>query len=143
MAMPVKVLIVDDDERERIVLRYVLEQIKDVEIVGEAVHGLEALLLCQEKKVDLVFLDITMPEMGGFETAAKLKTLKETPLFVFITVRKDMAVHAYELGALDYIVKPIEQSRIEKTIFRTKVQMSPEKIVAVQPRFQLIQGIIA
>ncbi|NLG33508.1 MAG: response regulator transcription factor [Syntrophomonadaceae bacterium] len=122
--MPVKVLIVDDDERERIVLRYVLEQIKDVEIVGEAVHGLEALLLCQEKKVDLVFLDITMPEMGGFETAAKLKTLKETPLFVFITVRKDMAVHAYELGALDYIVKPIEQSRIEKTIFRTKVQMS-------------------
>ena len=65
--MSVRVLIVDDDERERIVVRYVLEQINDVEIVGEAVHGLEALLLCQERKVDLVFLDISMPEMGGID----------------------------------------------------------------------------
>lgn len=118
--MSVKVLIVDDDERERIVVRYVLEQIKDVEIVGEALHGLEALMFCQEKKVDLVFLDIGMPEMGGLETAYKLQDLKEPPLFVFVTVKKDMAVEAFELGAIDYIVKPIGQSRIEKTIQRAK-----------------------
>ena len=107
--MPVRIIIVDDDERERIVLRYIAEQIKDVSIVGEAVHGLEALLLCQEKKVDLVLLDIAMPEMGGLETARKLMDMKEPPLFTFITARREMAVDAYELGALDFIVKPVEQ----------------------------------
>jgi len=125
----VRVLIVDDDERERIVLRYVLEQIQDIQIVGEAVHGLEALLLCQEKKVDLAFLDITMPEMGGLETAQKLNELKNPPLFAFVTVRENMAVKAFELGALDYIVKPIEQSRIEKTIERAKLQIVHKDVV--------------
>lgn len=124
MCMSVRALIVEDDERERIVLRYVLENIKDVVIVGEAVNGLEALLLCQEKKVDLVLLDISMSEMDGFETAHKLKQLKTPPLFAFVTMKKEMAVEAYELGALDYIVKPIEQQRIEKTIQRTKMQIA-------------------
>lgn len=127
--MAVRVLIVDDDERERIVLRYVLEQISDVEIVGEAIHGLEALLLCQEKKVDLVFLDINMPEMDGFETAQKLNELKEKPYFAFVTVRKDLAVEAYDIGALDYIVKPIELIRVEKTISRVKYQMAHKEII--------------
>ncbi|MBO8159848.1 LytTR family DNA-binding domain-containing protein [Thermosyntropha sp.] len=125
----IKVLIVDDDQRERIVLRYVLEQLNDVEIVGEAVHGLEALLLCQEKKVDLVFLDITMPEMGGMETAVKLKSLKDPPLFAFVTAKREMAVEAYELGALDYIVKPIEQNRIRKTIDRAKYQIAHKDVI--------------
>lgn len=127
--MPVKVIIVDDDERERIVLRYVLEQMNDVEVVGEAVHGLEALLLCQERKVDLVFLDISMPEMGGLETAHKLNNLKDPPLYAFITVKKEMAVHAYDIGALDYIVKPVEQQRLQKTIYRAKVQMAHKDII--------------
>ncbi|MGS0744882.1 LytR/AlgR family response regulator transcription factor [Syntrophomonas erecta subsp. sporosyntropha] len=127
--MSVKVLIVDDDERERIVLRYVIEQINDLTIVGEAVHGLEALMLCQEKKVDLVFLDITMPEMGGMETARKLQDLKDEPLFAFVTVKQDMAVEAFELGALDYILKPIDQQRIEKTIQRAKRQIAHRDII--------------
>lgn len=122
--MSVRVIIVDDDERERIVIRYVLENIKDVTIVGEAVNGLEALLLCQEKVVNLVLLDISMSEMDGFETAHKLKKLKNPPLFAFVTVSKEMAIQAYELEALDYIVKPIEQSRIEKTIMRAKKQIA-------------------
>lgn len=122
--MSVRALIVEDDERERIVMRYVLENIKDVDIVGEAVNGLEALLLCQEKKVDLVLLDINMSEMDGFETAQKLKKLKNPPLFAFVTMSKELAVDAFELGALDYIVKPIEQTRIEKTILRTKMQIA-------------------
>jgi two-component system response regulator LytT len=124
MLVPLRVLIVDDDERERIVLRYLLEQIDDLEIVGEALHGLEALMICQEKKVDLVFLDITMPEMGGLETAEKLQDLKSPPLFAFVTVKKDMAVKAFEMGALDYIVKPIEQKRIDKTIQRARFQIA-------------------
>ena len=127
--MSVRVLIVDDDERERIVVRYVLEQINDVEIIGEAVHGLEALLLCQEKKIDLVFLDISMPEMGGLETAYKLQALKDPPLFVFVTAKKDMAVEAFDLGAIDYIVKPVGQTRIEKTINRAKWHIAHRDVV--------------
>lgn len=141
ISVSVRLLIVDDDERERIVLRYVLEQIKDVTIVGEAAHGLEALLLCQEKKVDLVFLDITMPEMGGLETAYKLRQLKDLPLFAFITVKKDMAVEAYELGALDYIVKPIEQSRIERTIERAKQRIAHQDIVEEMVKSKLKERI--
>lgn len=129
MAVSVKALIVDDDERERIVLRYVLEQIKDVEIVGEAVHGLEALILCQEKKVELVFLDINMSEMGGMETAYELKQLKDVPLFAFVTVKKDMAVEAFELGALDYIVKPIKKNRIEQTIERARQHIADREYI--------------
>ncbi len=139
--MPVRVLIVDDDERERIVLRYVLEQIKDVDILGEAVHGLEALLLCQEKKLDLVFLDISMPEMGGMETAYKLKQLKEPPLFAFITQKRDMAVEAFELGALDYIVKPIDQARIERTIERTKGWIAHNDVIEEMVKHKLKERI--
>lgn len=119
----------EDDERERIVLRYVLENIKDVAIVGEAVNGLDALLLCQEKMIDLVLLDINMSEMDGFETAHKLKKLKNPPLFAFVTMNKEMAIDAYELEALDYIVKPIEQSRIEKTILRAKKQIAHKNYI--------------
>lgn len=127
--MSVRVLIVEDDERERIVIRYVLENIKDVTIIGEAVNGLEALLLCQEKAVDLVLLDIKMSEMDGFETAQKLIKLKNPPLFAFVTMNRDMAIEAYELGALDYVVKPIEQSRIEKTILRAKKQIAHKSYI--------------
>lgn len=136
-----RVLIADDNERERIVLRYVLEQIKDVDIVGEAVHGLEALLLCQEKKVDLVFLDITMPEMGGIETASRLCAMREPPLFAFVTVQSGFAVQAFNLGALDYIIKPIEPGRIEKTILRAKERLlqqdAIEELVQVKLRERL------
>jgi two-component system response regulator LytT len=139
--MSVRVLIVDDDERERIVLRYVVEQIKDVNIVGEAVHGLEALLLCQEKKIDLVLLDIAMPEMGGLETARKLKDMKEPPLFAFVTARREMAVDAYELGALDFIVKPIEQQRVEKTVERAKYSIAHKAYIEEMVRERLKERI--
>ena len=127
--MPVRALIVDDDNKERIILRYLLEQCRDLKVVGEAVHGLEALMLCQEKKVDIVFLDITMPEMDGLETAVKLMDMKEPPAIAFVTVQTGMAVTAFEMGALDYIVKPIDQSRIEKTISRVKMRIAHQDYI--------------
>lgn len=139
--MSVRVLIVDDDERERIVLRYVFDQIKDVDLVGEAVHGLEALLFCQEKKIDLVFLDIAMPEMGGLETARKLLEMKEPPLFAFVTARREMAVDAFELGALDFIVKPIDKQRVEKTIERAKERIAHKTFVEEMVRDRLKERI--
>ncbi|NLB87836.1 MAG: response regulator transcription factor [Syntrophomonadaceae bacterium] len=139
--MSIKVLIVDDDERERIILRYVLEQISDVEIVGEAIHGLEAFLICQERKVDLVFLDINMPEMDGIETALKLNELKDKPLIAFVTLHKELAVEAYDMGAIDYILKPIDQTRIEKTINRVKYQIAHKEIIDDKVKVKLKERI--
>ncbi len=139
--MSIRVLIVDDNERERVVLRYVLEQISDVDIVGEAISGLEALLICQEKKVDLVFLDVNMPEMDGFEIAEKLLELKDKPLFAFVTSHREFAFKAYDLGALDYIIKPIEKVRIEKTINRVKYQMAHEQVIDEKVKTKLKERI--
>lgn len=137
----IKILIVDDEERERIVLRYIIEQIKDVSIVGEALSGLEALLICQEKKVDLVFLDINMPEMDGLETAIKLTELKDRPFFSFLTNHRDLAVEAYELGALDYIVKPFNKERVEKTINRAKYQLAHKEVIDEEVKIKLKERI--
>lgn len=118
--MALKVLIVDDDERERIVLRYIIEQIDDTKIIGEASNGMEGVLLAKAKKPDLVFLDIFMPELNGIEAATRLREFAAPPLFAFITLHPEKAVEAFDIGALDYIVKPMEPGRIKETIARAK-----------------------
>jgi len=123
------VMTVDDDERERIVLRYILEQIEDVKIIGEANNGLEAVLLIKDKKPDLVFLDVNMPELSGLETAQRVGELNNPPLIVFVTQHPDFAVQAFELDALDYIVKPITPSRLQETINRAKKRLVHEKLI--------------
>ncbi|MGE5416221.1 MAG: LytR/AlgR family response regulator transcription factor [Acidobacteriota bacterium] len=125
--MSLRILIVDDDERERIVLRYILEQVEDVKIIAEASNGMEGVLLAKEKKPDLVFLDIYMPELSGMDTARRLREFAEPPLFAFVTLRPEHAVEAFELGALDYIVKPLEPGRIKETIERAKKRLTHEK----------------
>ncbi len=139
--MAVKILIIDDDERERIVLRYIIEQLDDVKIIGEASNGLEGVLLAKENKPDLVLLDITMPELDGMETARRLKELPSPPLFVFVTLHADKAVEAFKLGALDYIVKPIEPGRIRETIERVNKQLAHDKYIDLQVEAKLRERI--
>jgi len=127
--LAIKVLIIDDDERERIVLRYIIEQIEDVKIIGEASNGIEGVMQAKEKKPDLVLLDISMPEIDGMETARRLRGLSNPPLFVFVTLHSEKAVEAFEVGALDYIVKPIEPNRIRETIDRANKRLAHEKYV--------------
>lgn len=139
--MSVRVLIVGDEERERIVLRYVLEKIKGVQIVGEVVHGLKAILYCQEKKAELVFLDISMPEKVGLETVNRLLLIKDSPLISIISAEKDTAVEAYNLGVLDYILKPLEHERIEQTIERAKYQLAHNDIIEELVNYRLKERI--
>lgn len=139
--MNLRVITVDDDERERIVLRYVLEQIDDVKIINEANNGLEAVLLIKEKKPDLVFLDVNMPELSGLETAQRIKELSNPPLVVFVTMHPDFAVQAFELDALDYIVKPIEYQRLQETIDRAKKRLVHDKLIEAQVEEKLKERI--
>lgn len=135
--MLIKVLIIDDDERERIVLRYIIEQIEDVKIIGEASNGIEGVMLAKEKRPELVLLDITMPEIDGMETARRLRGLPNPPLFAFVTLHSEKAVEAFEVGALDYVVKPIDRNRIRETIERANKQLAHEKYVDLQVEAKL------
>jgi DNA-binding LytR/AlgR family response regulator len=114
-----RTLIVDDEPIARKVLREELELIDSVEIIGEADSGEGALAQITSLKPDLVFLDIQMPIMGGFELLGQLKG-GFLPVFVMVTAYDEHAIRAFEAGAIDYLLKPISQRRLVQAIERAK-----------------------
>jgi two-component system LytT family response regulator len=118
----IKVLIVDDEALARSRLIRLLSEFPDLKIEGEASNGLEALQIAQEIKPDLVFLDIEMPELGGLEVAETWRG--EGPAVVFVTAYSEHALKAFELSALDYLVKPVVPERLAETVERIKKRKS-------------------
>ncbi len=114
--MKIKALIVDDEAPARTELRYILEKIKDVEVVGEATNAAEALELIKALTYDVVFLDIQMPGLTGLHVAEVLQELPDSPAVVFVTAYGEHAVKAFELDVLDYLVKPFKEERLAQTI---------------------------
>ena len=112
----ISILIVDDEKPAREELEYLLKEIPDISISGIAKDGPEALLLAEKLIPDLVFLDIRMPEMNGFEVAEKLQKSKKAPGIIFTTAYDKFAIKAFEINALDYILKPFAKERLEKSI---------------------------
>ena len=110
-------LIVDDEPLARKFIRRMLENHRAVEIVGECGNGKEAVAAISEKKPDLVFLDVQMPEMNGFTTLETLGA-ENLPQIVFVTAYEQYAVRAFEIHALDYLLKPFDQERFDKTMTR-------------------------
>ena len=108
-----RVLIVDDERLARNELNRLLEKFPEIEVVGEASNGETAIEKIQELAPDLVFLDIQMPGMTGFEV---LEHLHVVPNVIFVTAYDEYALKAFEVNALDYVLKPIELSRLEKAI---------------------------
>src|ERR1017187_9333967 len=110
-------LIVDDEPIARRVLREGLESIQGIEITGEAANGREALQQIATLKPDLVFLDLQMPVMSGFEV---VRSLSEPPLpvIVIVTAFDQHAVQAFEAGAIDYLLKPVTEARLQKAVER-------------------------
>src|ERR1700736_5597549 len=114
-----KTLIVDDEPIARRVLREELELFPEVEIVAEAENGREALQKITELQPDLVFLDLQMPVMGGFEVVRNLRGVR-LPVIVVITAFDQHAIEAFEAGAIDYLLKPINETRLRKAIERAR-----------------------
>lgn len=112
-----KTLIVDDEPIARRVLREELELIPDITIVGEAENGRDALEQIASLQPDLVFLDLQMPVMGGFEVVRNLGG-GSLPVIVIVTAFDQHAVQAFEAEAIDYLLKPVSQSRLYKTVER-------------------------
>ena len=112
-----KTLIVDDEPIARRVLREELEQFPQVQIVGEAENGRQALQQIATLQPDLVFLDLQMPVMGGFEVVRNLKGGR-LPVIVIVTAFDQHAMEAFEAGAVDYLLKPVNESRLRKAVER-------------------------
>ena len=110
-------LIVDDEPIARRVLREGLEAIPGIEITGEAANGRDALRQIAVLKPDLVFLDLQMPVMSGFEVVRSLKA-PPLPVIVIVTAFDQHAVQAFEAGAIDYLLKPVTEARLQKAVER-------------------------
>jgi DNA-binding LytR/AlgR family response regulator len=116
--MRARALIVDDEAPARAELRYLLEEFSHVQVVGEATNGEEALLLLRSLSYDLVLLDIRMPGGTGLEVAAALRELPHPPKVIFTTAYPDHAVEAFDLEAVDYLVKPFDADRLGRALDR-------------------------
>jgi two-component system LytT family response regulator/two-component system response regulator LytT len=121
MTEPLKVLVVDDEQLAREELCYQLQHLSDVEVVGQAGNGLEALSAVERAEPDLIFLDIQMPGLTGFEVARRLLTRgDDVPAMVFVTAFDQHAIEAFEVNAVDYLLKPVEPGRLEQAVDRAR-----------------------
>lgn len=117
----ITVLIVDDEPLARESLRTALQEFEDVDVLQECANGFEAVQAVQKLKPDLLFLDIQMPKLDGFDVVELLG--KEAPLIVFVTSYDEYALRAFEAEALDYILKPVKSQRLQKSIQRVRQQV--------------------
>ncbi len=116
------VLVADDELAARKLIIHYLKEEDDFEVVAESKDGLETLTSIESIKPDLVFLDIEMPEISGIELVGQLEP--PLPLIVFITAYNEHAIKAFEENALDYILKPFDESRFQKTLNRIRESMT-------------------
>jgi len=114
-----KTLIVDDEPVARQVLREALETVVDVEVVGEADNGRSALAQIDELRPELMFLDLQMPVMSGFEVVSNLDA-ETLPIIIIVTAFDQYAVEAFEAGAIDYLLKPVQDARLQKAVSRVR-----------------------
>ena len=138
--MSIKALIVDDEKLARDEMRFLLGSEKDVEIVAEASGGREAVALIREKKPDIVFLDIQMPEVNGFQVVHELVETGDIPLIIFATAYDQYAIRAFEVNALDYLLKPIDRERLGEALARARRAMPQREEFAMRLR-KLAEGI--
>ncbi len=127
-APPIRVLLVDDEPLGNAGLRALLESHQDMEIVGEALSGHEAVRLSRLVTPDLLFLDIQMPKLDGFGVLRELMRDPQTrlPAVIFVTAFDEFAVHAFEVQALDYLLKPVAEDRFRRALDRARIALTGE-----------------
>lgn len=123
---PLRAVIADDEPRARQFLERLLREQGDVEVVGEAKSGGETLALIARLSPDVAFLDIQMPDLSGLEVARHL-TGDGAPIVVFVTAYDQHAVEAFEVAALDYLLKPIRRERLAETVRRVALELRSGK----------------
>lgn len=129
--MKISALIVDDEQPARDELGFLLKGLPDVEVVGLGSNGVEAVNLIRELAPQVVFLDVQMPGLDGFGVIKKLLEKKaRLPFFVFATAYDHYAVQAFEVNAIDYLLKPIARPRLEKALARVRRELESSEPAA-------------
>ena len=130
--MPLNILIADDEAPARNRMRDLLSDIEHVAVVGEAKNGKEAIDLALQTKPDLMLLDIRMPVMDGIEAAQHAQKIEPKPHIIFTTAFDAYAIKAFDLNAIDYLLKPIRLERLQTAINKAHV-LKPAQIAALKP----------
>jgi len=123
MSAPLRVVIADDERPARAFLARLLKECGDVELVGEARGGAEAIALIESTRPDLALLDLQMPEVDGLSVVRLVKR-KLLPLFAFVTAHDVYAVRAFEANAVDFLLKPVEPARLRHTLDRVHARLA-------------------
>ncbi len=124
----IRALIVDDEPPARDRITDLIARDAEVEIIGECGDGLSAVAAIEDHKPDLIFLDVQMPELDGFGV---LEAIEETPVIIFVTAYDQYALRAFEVHALDYLLKPFDRERFDKALQRAKHQIARERAGSV------------
>ena len=124
--MDLRAVVVDDEQLARDELGYLLGRLGGVEIIGQAGNGVEALGTIARLQPDVVFLDVQMPGLTGFEVARRLLETRASAEIIFVTAYDQHAIEAFEVNAVDYLLKPVEQARLEVAVDRARRRMAVE-----------------
>jgi len=136
-----KTVVVDDEQLARDELRFLLEQLGGIDIVAQAANGVEALQVIEEFQPDLVMLDVQMPGLTGFEVARRVVQAGIESQLVFVTAYDQYAIDAFEVNAVDYLLKPVEPGRLATAVDRVRKRLAAEKVkkeTDLEPLLQML-----
>ena len=133
----IRTLIVDDEALARQIVREMLEADDEFHVVGECVNGFEAVKAVAEQQPDVIFLDIQMPKLDGFEVLSLLET---SPVVVFVTAHDEHALRAFEVNALDYLLKPFSDERFTQVLARVRQQLAVRERPPLAPVAATLRG---
>jgi two-component system response regulator LytT len=143
--MKISALVVDDEQLARDELCFLLSQADDVEVVGQADNGAAALGLLADLEPDVMFLDVQMPGMTGFEVARQAAVSAVAPHIVFVTAFDQYALDAFQVDAVDYLLKPVDPGRLEQALGRARRQLALSRAGTVSPQAvaQIVEAVNA
>ncbi len=139
---PLRVLVVDDEALARRRMRALLANVPDIMLLGECETGAQAVTAIRELDPDLVFLDVQMPELDGFDVISAIGVSRMPPV-IFVTAFDEYAVNAFEVGALDYLLKPVDQLRFSQTLERARKRIATKQQPMLAAQLQRLLDFVA
>jgi two-component system LytT family response regulator/two-component system response regulator LytT len=127
VTVTLRTIVVDDEQLAREELCFLLQQLEGIEVIGQAGNGVEAMRVIEESQPDLVMLDVQMPGITGFEVARRLVSAGIDSQLVFVTAFDQYAIDAFEVNAVDYLLKPVEQERLITAVDRVRRRVAADR----------------
>src|SRR5262245_1786425 len=125
--MELRAVLVDDEQLARDELGYLLGEVGGVEVIGQAGNGFEAIGAIEKLHPDVVFLDVQMPGLTGFEVAKRMVDQQAAPHIIFVTAFDQHAIEAFEVNAVDYLLKPVDPARLEMAVTRVRRRIEGQR----------------